>query len=434
MAKIIANDETGPVLKLGMRERISGHAKVDVTDPTSAEEGAGQYPWTYADPLKRPIGSLFVDTDNITDSDLKDYHERCPMAQRAVDLPVDETWNARIKILIDGKEDDRMNVLWQKYSAEWKQHFRLTRLYGHNDMLYGWLDDPDRWSDRAPTEGLQYSWLYASPKEYEVQLEETESIPNKIKSLSVNYGNTTLNMLPGRFTHSMIPKLCKTDKQGESVLVIAANGLHVQIHADWSIGQALFRRAAGLLAMFAPKRNVSDKEKSSALGSVANHNSKTVLYIPFGWNIKDVLKPGGNMAIARTYNLITQQLAAAVGIPEKILLGEVSATDADPKDRQMYYNTVHTFREGIIKPALEDWVRKTQVAGMAEPGKITIKFGNLDIKNDFELEQEKTTLGAMKLLQARMNLAADATGVITDPLKPGCPETTDLVKIISPKK
>jgi hypothetical protein len=435
MAKILSNDDVmGPVIKLGFMERVRGRAAVDISDPNVGDEGAGGYPWTYADPMKRPIGSLFVTTDEVTDPELQDFEERYPMGKRAVALPVDESFNAGIKILIAGKETDRTKVLYEKYKNEWKQHFKLTRLYGHNCMLYGWADDTTNWQDKDPAEGLVYSWMYALPKEYESELSETDTIPNNIKQLSANFGNTSLVMKPERLTHSMMKKLCKTDKQGESVLMIMYNLLQVQIHADWSIGQALFRRASGLLAMFAPKKNIADADKVTALGGVSNHNAKTCLYIPFGWNIKDVLKPGGNMAIARTYDLITQQMAAATGIPEKILLGEVSPTDANQGDKDIFYKTVNTFREDVMKPALTEWIRKSQKAGMVDAGAITIEFGPLESKSELEKARDMVQLGAMKLLMARMQLAADTTGTITGAMVEGSPETQELVKIIAPKK
>ena len=437
MAKIImGDDETQPRVELGFIDRIRGHATIDVASTSGGDEGAGGFPWSYAESTKRPIGSLFLTTDAINLEILRDFEERYPMAKRAIRLPVASSFNAGITIRIkDDKTPDKTKKLYDKYELEWKTHFELTRLYGHNDMIYGWRDDQGKWADKEPAETLQYDWLYAMPREYEANLMETDTIPNGIKSLSASFGNTTLNMVPSRFTHSMIKKLCTTDMQGESVLVIMFNLLQIQIHSDWSIGQSLFRRASGLLAMFAPKKNVTESQKSAALGSVANHNAKTALYIPFGWNIKDILKPGGNMAISRTYKIITQQMAAATGIPEKILLGEMSPTDANESDKKIYYDTVDTFRKEIMRPALYDWIRKSQKAGMLSPGEITIEFGELESRNKVDKEKDITQIGAMKLLQARMDLARDkATNQIRGEITEGSPDTQELVNIIIAKK
>jgi len=427
----IMHDDPGQ--KPGIIARILGRVRTDLDTPTTTEATEG-FPWTYAEPGTRPIGSLFPTTDNITDEEYHDFVERYPMGRAAVELPVDEAYRHAIVIKIDGKESDRANILWKKYRAEWKRHFKLVRIYGYADMLYGWIDDMGRWQETPPAENLKYDWLLTVPKRYVQNLEETDTLPNKVKSLSVGHGETTIVLCPERFTHTMLPKLTSVSMEGESILDIMYNLLQVQIHADWSIGQALFRRASGLLALFAPKRNVPDDQKESALGSVANHNSKTTLYIPFGWNIKDVLKPGGNMAIARTYYLVTEQMAAATGIPEPILTKKKSPVDATTQDRELFYDMVDTFREDVMRPALTEWVRKSQVAGMIEPGSIEIVLGPLESRSDLEKERELTELGALRLLQKRIELTADQTGTITYPLAEGSPDTPELVKMITKKK
>lgn len=438
MAEIAHDDVSAQQTpKRGIIDRILRRpvkAQTDSLAEPTTSTGLG-FPWSYAEPYVRPMGSLFPTTDNVTDEDLVDFHERYPLAKRIVELPVDEAITNGFRILIAGQESERAKVLWEQNRMSWKRHFKLTRLFGHCAMIYGWTDEQGLWQERPQPDGVRYTWMAPASKRYEQNLEEKEEFPNRMKMYSVNYGSTSLIMLPDRITFSYMKSLTKDDLQGESVLLIAYNLLHVQIHSDWSIGQSFFRRASGLLALFAPKRSVSDEDKDTAMSSVANHNAKTVLYMPFGWNVKDVLKPGGNMAIARTYKLITEQLAAASGIPESILTAINTPSEATSDDRAMFYKTVEDFRHDVMEPALKDWIRKSQKAGMVEPGEITIDFGEFRIKDDLEHEREQTMIGAYRLMQSRMDMTVDPqTKVINNPMAPGSPDNVDLVKLLTAKK
>lgn len=397
---------------------------------TSEENAATSpgFPWTFAESTKRPIGSMFP--MEISDADRVDMYRRYQLGRRIIDGPNEEAFIGGPVFYIDGEKDERANVLWKKHKAKWLRFFKLVDLDGHCDMIMGWSDPRHLWPSNPPSPGAVITWLQPVPKFYEAELKETETIPKKIEYLTVNFGSDTQVLTRSRFIHTMRPNLIKEDKQGESALLPVANLLQVQIHADWSIGQALFRRASGLLGMFAPKRKVNTQEKTEAIGSVSNHNSKTVVYIPFGWNIKDILKPGGNLAIARTYKVIMEQISAGTGIPISILIGAQRGVISD-EDKATYRRLIMAKQENTMEPTLTKWMRQYQISGQVNAGEITMDWGNGEIKTELQKVREETEIGAMKLLQVRMETTLDEEGEIVNPNAPGSPVNQDLIKLIS---
>jgi hypothetical protein len=383
-------------------ERIMGRGpEIDAlvgADPTSEEA----FPWTYAEADKRPIGSLFP--LEFTEDDYSDWYRRFQLARRIVDTPIDDAFVGGHEVWItrkQGEEEVRFKSekamrLWSKYDTRWIRFFKIVQLQGHSEMIFGWNDDPLLWADNPPLKGSTFTWLQPVPKEFEQDLKETETLPRRIEYLTVNFGADHIKLHRTRFIHAMRPKIIDEDKQGESVLQSIGNLLLVQIHADWSIGQALFRRASGLLGIFPSKRKVTDTEKTAALNSVANHNSKTVVYIPFGWQIKDLLKPGGNLAIARTYKVIVEQIAAGSGLPISVLLGAQKSSfgSRNEEDMKNYYRHVGALQENMIGPVLKKFYRNGQLAGLVEDGEIEIVFGKPETKTKLEKTREETEIGA----------------------------------------
>lgn len=402
------------------------------SDPTTTES----YPWTYAEADKRPIGSLFP--LEFTEDDYSDWYRRFQLAKRIVDAPVDEAFVGGFEVWITqnvkGQEPKRFQSkkaqkLWEKYDTRWMRFFKIVRLQGHSEMIFGWNDDPELWADNAPAEGSTFTWLQPVPKEFEQDLKETETLPREIEYLTVNFGATNIKLHRTRFIHSMRPKIIDEDKQGESVLQSIGNLLLVQVHADWSIGQALFRRASGLLGIFPAKRGVKPEEKTEALNSVANHNSKTVVYIPFGWNIKDLLKSGGNLALARTYKVIVEQIAAGSGIPISVLLGAQKSSfgSRNEEDMKNYYRYLGSLQKNEYSPVLKKFYRAAQLANLIEDGNIEIVWNKPETKSKLEQTREETEIGALMVIQKRLELEAEGTA-------PGQLSDKELVKLATTRK
>jgi hypothetical protein len=435
MPKLKINDEGEVVLAPTLGERIRGQTTADAlvgSDPTSEES----YPWTYAEATKRPIGSLFP--LDFTEDDYSDWYRRYQLARRIVDAPIDEAFVGGFKVFITTRQKGQQPVrieskkaqrLWNKYDEEWIRFFKIVRLQGHCEMIIGWSDDRLLWADNPPLEGSTFSWIQPVPKEFEQELKETETLPRRIEYLTVNFGADQLTLHRTRFIHAMRPKIIDEDKQGESALQSIGNLLLVQVHADWSIGQALFRRASGLLGIFPAKRKVSEAEKTAALNSVANHNSKTVVYIPFGWNIKDILKPGGNLAIARTYKVIVEQIAAGSGIPISVLLGAQKSSfgSRNEEDMKNYYRMIGALQKNMMTPVLTKFYRNCQLAGLIEDGQIEIEWNRPETKTPLEQAREDTEIGALQVIQKRLELENEQPS--KQPLS-----SQELVKLVGKKK
>ncbi len=431
MPKLKINDEGDIVLTPTLRERITGRGTADAlvgSDPTQEEA----YPWTYAEAGKRPIGSMFP--AEFTEDDYSDWYRRYQLARRVVDAPVDEAFVGAFEVWITNKaqgrfKSDKAMRLWNKYDEEWIRFFKIVQLQGHCEMIFGWNDDRQLWADGPPPKGSTFTWLQPVPKEFEQELKETQTIPRRIEYLQVNFGASTLQLHRSRFIHQMRPKIIDEDKQGESVLQPIGNLLLSQIHADWSIGQALWRRASGLLGIFPAKRKVSAQEKTDALNSIANHNSKTVVYIPSGWNVKDLLKSGGNMAIARTYKVIVEQIAAGSGIPLSVLMGAQKSSfgSRNEEDMKNYYRKIGALQKNMMTPTLRRFYRISQLAGLVEEGEIEIIWNRPETKTPLEQAREETEIGALKVLQKRLELENKSPDLQTL-------SSQELVKLVSRKK
>ncbi|RLI55256.1 MAG: hypothetical protein DRP09_10605 [Candidatus Thorarchaeota archaeon] len=412
-----------------IRQKIRGDLNAE---SATTEEG---FPWTFADATKRPIGSMF-DSEITTDM-LKDMYRRYQLARRIVDAPVEDAFAVGFRIEKkngDAADPDIVNAAikeWNIYKSKWNRFFKLVNLFGRCEMIFGWTDPRENWRDLPPKEDSTFTWLQPVPIDNEVELKISETIPIRIEKLSVNFGGETISLHRSRFIHAMNPKLIDEDKDGETVLSPIYNLLQVQIHADWSIGQALFRRASGLLGIYAPKGNITDMQRSGAIGSVSNHNSKTALYIPFGWNVKDILKPGGNLAIARTYKVMLEQIAAGSEFPVSVLIGQQkSSLNLTGDDLIIYERKVRKFQENTMAPTLQKFFRICQEANKIPAGELYVVPNPMLKVDSYQQEKEETIIGAMRLLKARMESATDETGNITEPFAEGLPDNTELIKFI----
>lgn len=432
MPKTIYDDGNRQIIQQTFWDKVTGKTiATDQLDTGSEDLTTGPaFPWTYAESGKRPIGTLFE--QEVDEATLKDMYRRYQLARRIVDAPVEESFYAGFDITKSDGSDADPEIKeaamreWIKYQSKWLRFFKLVGLYGRCEMIFGWNDDINGWATKEPEEGTKFTWLQPVPVEYEEELKVTETIPIKIEYLRANFGSSNITLHPSRFIHAMNPKLIEEDKEGESTLLPVANLLNVQIHADWSIGQALWRRAGGLLGIFAPKRKVNNSEKGEALQSVANHNAKTTVYIPFGWNVKELLRTSGNIAIARTYRVILEQISAGCGIPVSILIGQQkSSLSSSDEDIENYYRMIGTKQNNLMSPVIRKFFRYCQWAGNIPEGDIDIRWKPLEAQTTLEREREMTEIGALRVLQTRLE---------TENIEESAVSTQDLIKLISKKK
>ena len=116
-----------------------------------------------------------------------------------------------------------------------------------------------------------------------------------------------------------------------------------------------------------------------------------------------------------------------------ILIGAQRGIISD-EDKATYARLVGAKQTNTMEPSLTKWIRQYQISGQVEGGEITIDWGTMEVMTELQKTREETQIGAMRLLQKRMEGATDENGDITDPNAEGTPESKDLVKLISMKK
>lgn len=376
-----------------VRESLPSFIMRKIKGDTLPAAGAStsSFPWTYPQIGAQPIGTMFVDTSGITDSMLANMYQRYQLARVIVDKPIEESFYNGFTLKTDPSmpEEQAQALLNAAYWAFEENKFKimrvakLVRLFGMSQLVFGWQDKdwsvplPKAVDEKGAVVGFNY--VQPVPKPNIVELKVTETMPIEVQWLSVVFGSNTISQIhPTRFIHAYNPKLSEEDKLGESCLLPIYNLLEVQIHADWSTGQGLWRNATGLQALGGPKRNVTDVEVGAALQAVENQNAKTVVYIPFGWTLKNILR-GSNLAVARTYKVIVEQIAAGSGIPYSILVGSQrgSISPAD-QDFITYYRMVGTIQQNLLTPLIQRYFRMCQMAGIIPPGPIQIDWNKLE--------------------------------------------------------
>jgi hypothetical protein len=400
-----------PSLRQRIGRILSGDRKVITEDQLVTFEQTPGFPWTYPRLNQRPIGTLFAAT--IDDLLLQDMYRRYQLARRIVDAPVEESFYQGFQFIPDPRLEEQAQLdmhrramrLYKLNQFRIMRFAKLVRLYGHSELLFGWNDPKTKWVQPPNFKDPKSTWGYTQPipKPNEQELKESDTIPVRIEYLSIVFGSEAIsNIHPSRFIHAMNPKLIEEDKEGESVLLPIANMLNVQIHADWSIGQNLWRSAGGLLALGGKKGTPTDAEITAALSSVENHNAKTVIYIPFGWTLKNIQK-GSTVAIARTYKVVVEQIAAGSGIPVSILLGSQRGALAPPEeDKIVYYRTVGGVQETLLTPSLMKFFRVGQLGGHIPPGSFEIVWNPLEYQSKVDKAREALQLEAIRTARERI--------------------------------
>jgi len=382
------------------------------------------FPYTNPSANVEPIGSLFP--AEITNKQVTDMYKRYQLGRRIIDDPVDDALangfiptDDSLKPL-EEKQAKQCFVLYERHKTRINRYLKLVKLYGASALAFGFVDTqyPGDWA-RPVTDGTLFNFTQPIPRPTISQVKTTNYMPQEIEWIQFSFGQGLYTSDPSRFLWSFNPALTEESVEGESALAPVFNVLRVQIHADWSIGQQLWRNAGGLLAMYAPKRNFSPQDKLDAIGSVANHNSKTVVYVPPGWMLKEVLRKAGNIAIGRTYDVVIKQIAAGCGIPPSILLGSTksnifSKEGSISEDQATYFRLLHKQQENFIGPQLQKFFRIGQKAGLIDPGPIHITFPSQELLTT--LEKTKRLTKETALVELNRRLRENPTGFTEEQL------------------
>lgn len=397
------------MIRMGSTLAVSDRATGDQgTEPVQSSTGG--FPWQSPSPFKDPIGTLFKET--VAWQDQINIYSRYQLGRRIVDDPIDDAMANGFEPTtpsgnpLDTELKAECLASYLKHKTRLNRHWRLTRLFGSSALLYNFNDDPRNWlSPAAP--GTRFNEVQPIPRPKISQIQTTERIPLDLLWLSFSFGNESYFADASRVLWCKNPKLIEESVEGESVLTTIYNMLNVQIHSDWAIGQYLWRNAGGLLALYAPSRTPTPADRAEALGYVSNHHARTTMYIPKGWMVKEIMRKSGNMAIARTYDLIIKQIAAGSGIPPSILLGQqksnVFGRDGTISDDQAtYFRFLTKIQENMLSPQLLSFWRTQQIAGMISPGEVGVKWFTPETLSPLEKRRRMMKANAIEELMKRM--------------------------------
>jgi len=402
---------TGKTMDSGSSQRsensakiIAGDTSVDITVAT--ELG---FPYSSAKYGEKAIGTLFA--SSFTNQELEDFYERTQLGSIIIDSPVEDSFSNGFKVVLlrVGNEratdeqkmtfNENAQAIFKKDKTKILRFFKLARLYGRSFLIIGYHDDRKYWGGYKPAPGTKIDWIQPTPDPNVTEVKTNDSLPLRIQFIRVSFGvdNQTIN--PTRFMFTMNPRITREDKVGISSLAPVINLLTVQIHADWAIGQSLWRGASKLYALQAPRKSMTPTEKLEALAGTANINSKTVVYLPHMWGMKEISGTGGNVAISRTYRTIVEQISAGCRIPVSILLGTQKSGLASDDDQANYYRFLGTLQENTYSPQIYEYFRHQQKSGLLDAGEFTIVFNELEARSPKKIIQDELEESVAKRLK-----------------------------------
>ena len=402
---------TGKALSVGSEMiRVDNSARImsgDQIDTTIGTELG--FPWSSAQYGEKAIGTLFA--TSFTNQEYEDFYERTQLGSIIVDAPVEDAFANGFRVVLKrvfgeipsnekiAEFDESAQKLFSKDKTRVLRYFKLSRLYGRSFLLAGYHDGRQYWATHKPAPNTRIDWWQPTPEPYVQDVKTTDSLPLKITYVRVSFGTDTLTFNPTRFLYTMNPRITREDKIGISALAPVINLLTVQLHADWAIGQSLWRNASKLYALQAPRKTLTASEKLEALAGTANINARTVIYLPHMWNMKDISGSSGNVAISRTYRTIVEQISAGCRIPVSILLGTQKSGLATDDDKDNYYRFLGTLQENTYAPQIHEYFRHYQRSGALPPGEFTIQFNEIESRSPKEKLMDELEESAIKRLK-----------------------------------
>ena len=362
---------------------------------TITELGASNFPWISPSSTENAMGTMW-DAD-ISDLQIELMYDRFQLPPVIIDKPIEEAFMNSFELV---NPDDtpkpeewvrKAMFYWKKDKSSFLRFCKLGLLHGYSLFMFGYQEKRHNWP-LPVTRGTNILWTQTVPKPNVQELKITDLVPKRIEYARVSFETDSFQLDHSRFIHIMWPDLVdESTKEGKSFLNNIYNLLQVQNHTDWAIGQGMWRGASGLLTLEAPKKGYSAEEKLQALGSTTNINARTVCYLPHGWKLRNIFTGQGNIAIARTYRTMLEQIAAGSNQPLSVLLGSQKGalSPRDEEDKATYYRWVKTLQENYIQPALAKYFRKYQRAGQIPPGPFEIKWPVLEVKSETQKKREK---------------------------------------------
>ena len=370
---------------------------------TADGDTADRYPWYSPSKSKAEAGDLLLFPEEPTDADFVRRYERYQLAKVIVsDVPEDAVRNGfGVRHVLSDSEgitpDPEFNLKFQKVYrdiifAPFLKGLKLCRLFGYCPLMIGYKENlagEVRAKLGLPPNSETPTLIeYLQPlKKPIVTLNTTDTLPKEVLSIQVS---TSKKGEPKRIDKSRFIMIenesISDDREGMSSLLPVWDLLTVQKHADWSIGQDLWRGASGLLTLFAAP-GATSADATAALEAVDNLTAKTRVVLPPGWDAKDISPTRSSYNVKFSYEIVVQQIAAGTRIPFYVL-SPVSYGKRKDDLMKEYESFLFSYQTAFLSPILTQIFKKFQVSKQLPEGSFEIIW-NPSLESPYQIASEK---------------------------------------------
>lgn len=328
-----------------------------------------RFPWGTPTKARVEAGEDVLFPETITNSELINRFQRYQLVKVIIsDVAEDAVRNGFIaeSTADPGNEDfnnDFQRIYGSFLAAPFLKTLKYCRFYGHSELYFGY-GDRETGNLANPPNGDPFPYIKKLIPLYPAQfdLSVTDYLPIEVSSIRIHFSEGSEEedklIYRSRFIHFENESFIE-DRRGMSVLSPVWDLLTVQKHADWSIGQDMWRGAAGLLTLFAPPGTES-ADALSALKAIDNINAKSRLVLPPGFDAKDLSPARTAYNVRHSYEILVRQIAAGTRIPVSALLRK-QTTKIDPEYEGFLYSMQKTFIEPLLREAFLKFQETTQL-------------------------------------------------------------------------
>jgi len=339
------------------------------------------FPWFTPTRERRERGEGELFPEAITDGALEARYKRYQLAHVIINDVAEDCFRAGFDVMpLDPNVDkEEFSSQFDKVFSHYLRQpilkaFKCCRLYGSSSLIFFFNEQMPTIDFNQPP-SVRFSGKTAeissvTPiKKTDLSITMSNTIPKKIDQLSIYSGNGEVKLHPSRYVY-LENDTIDEDGLGSSSLSPVFDLLTVQKHADWSMGQGLWRGAAGLLTLTTPAGTTSSDARA-ALDAVENIHAKTRLVLPPGWDAKDLTANSSTArALPEIYKIIVSQIAAGSRVPVSVLLGETK-TSKKPYDPN-YEGFICSLQNNFLTHILSSCFMKFQASGQLPDGDFKI--------------------------------------------------------------
>ena len=384
--------------------------KKSIVTDNIAESTDLSYRFPYSSPTKTEVddgkGQLFPEL--ITPDQARFRYKRFQLVKVIINDVAEDTLRNGFKIqkITPGMEendfDTRFDQEFQRIyrdllSAGFLKTFKLARLDGRAALYLAYGDKGFAGLEEKP-ESVRFrsiikSSIPLSVRDFEVSVSET--IPRRVEKIMLSSEVEKGQVInPSRFIYFENESMMG-DRLGQSELSPIWDLLTVQKHADWSIGQELWRGASGLIVVTMPP-GATGPDATLVLNALDNINAKTRTVIPAGSGVAN-LASTGSTNVRSSYDILLGQMAASTRIPA-FLLSPTKMRINDKGIDSQYAGYLFSIQQSFLTPLLRDCFRRLQETKQLPEGDFNILWTPLDVS-----PREAATTNYLNVLSEKMS-------------------------------